>query len=450
MTQAILHGLCGFYLQLLPCAFYCFYPFYDSFRYSRRVVFGSAGSIMAVMSAIFTYVYVQLDIPSGEYANYLPLNLIFLLTLGLLLACYILCIRAWLLQKLFVFIVVMNYGFLVTMTINQLAPFFPRRQDYMYSDIVLILHVLVNLILCYPMMDVLRHARRAFRSQIDPGIWRGIVSIPGVFIFCLLVFYEIPTSAGVPGSDVLHVFTKIMMLLVLFVCSISFRTLESAKRRAEESVALKTMVENYRSMAEISDKVKEARHEFNHHIAALSILLQNKDYEGAEKYLARFSRVTVNTAVSYTPHILLNAMLLEYRKRAEAAGVRYQYSIHVPSASLSIEDVDLCQFLSNLLDNALDANSRFLPEKRQLTLTIRQKDKFLFFSCQNPCDASLIRTDAGGGFRTTKAGSAHGYGIPIMKRIAEKYNGILRVSAQDGIFTATANLCLHQTARKEL
>ncbi len=439
MISAIVHGFSGFWLQLLPCAFFCLYPFADSFRYPRKRLIALLLLILSVMSAVFTWFYVKLDIVSDEDASYLPLNLIFVLTLVLLLAVYLLCIRAETVHKVFVFILIANYGFLMTELVSNTPSF--SEPEYMYCTSALLFHLLFNGLMLCPMLYILRHVRSAFHERIDPAIWKGISVIPGIFFAGLLLFYEIPVSAGIPDRQVLNLLTGAMEVLMLFLCYVVLRLLETTRRHSGEYAALEASLESYRLLADAQGQIREAHHEIRHHIAALSILLQNRDYDGAARYLDSVSQddAKVETA-SYTPHLLLNSMLANYRAKAGAAGIEVSYTVRVPGP-VFMEDMDLCQFLSNLLDNALEANSHLAPGERRLSLTVRQTEDFLYFRCENPFDPALLRP-AGSGFFTSKSDrTAHGYGISIMERIAKKYNGVFRTEIQNDIFIAAANLC---------
>ncbi len=449
MFSAILHGLCGFFIQILPCACFCLYPFWASFRYPRRRVLALLALIMAVMSAVFTYFYVSMDILSGNYDSYVLLNMIFLLTLALLLTVYLLCIRAQLLHKLFIFTLSASYGFLVTETVSCLCAFFPEGSA-MYSKPVLVFHLLISSTLFYPMLNLLEHIRRSFQSRIQSSVWKGIVSIFGLYIFFLIVFYEVPMSAGIAKEHVLTIFSKAMEFMLLILCYAILRILETVQRQVYEYNSLKTTVESYKAMAETESKIREARHETSHHITALSILLRNQDYKGAENYLDKVARSNSRTpTVFYTPHILLNSILTEYKKRAEEAEIRTKYNILVPNL-FSMDELDLCQFLSNLLDNSLEANLRLPAQKRALSLTIRQTGNFLYFHCENLCDPAQLHM-SGGRPATSKSDSrSHGYGITIMERIAKKYNGAFRTVLHDGLFIAEANLCMPAKIQKEL
>ncbi len=436
MVPAILHGLIGFNLQLLPCAFFCVYPFLDSFRYSRKRTIAVSIGIIAVMSAVFTCLYTAADIPSGKYSSYLPLNLIFLLTVFLLTAVYLFCIRAEMIHKFFTVTLVLNYGFLV----SYISQWF-LEDVYLYDGGVLISLSLATAVLFFPMLRLMRFARNAFDSGIEQNVWKWFTLIPGIFFAALLLFFQIPVSVGWPSDRIFSVFMRSMSILMLIVCAVILRMMREVRRQAEEYTSMKTAVNTYKLMAKSTDKEREMRHEFHHHMAALSILLRNRDYDGAVSYLDKISQVNVDAnARIYTPHVLLNSILSEYEERAREAGIAAEYSIQVPNP-VYMDDLDLCQFISNMLDNALDANLHLSADVRRFSLTIRQTGNFLFFLCENPCDPARLRPEYNG-FGTEKSNESwHGYGIPLMRRIAEKYNGIFRAEIRDSIFTVTANLC---------
>ncbi len=439
MIALAVRGLTGYLFQLLPCAFFCLYPFYDDFREHKNKLFTAIGVTFSVMAFFFTRCYVlYITSDTGSYYN-LELTLIFLLSVILLLILYLTMIRAEAAHKFFILTLILNYGFLMTEIISSVSSFL--SEDYMYNTPVLILHLVFNAILFHPMLTILRNARNAFKSKISTEVWWSATMVPFIFFLGLLLFYEIPLTANVSYHHVLVLFGRAMEILMFFVCYVILRIINTVQHLTIERISLEKTVENYKAAASAAEQDREARHEFHHHIAALSILLQNQDYARAKAYLDKISQNIVQNPVHfYTHHLLLNSMLCEYEKHALDMNIHVQYTISVPNP-FSMDDLDLCHFLSNLLDNALEANGHLPPKNRRLTLVIRQNGNFLYFLCKNPCDLSLLHATRNG-FSTTKENArTHGYGITIMKRIAEKYNGVFQTDISNSTFTATANLC---------
>lgn len=110
-----LRYFCGFSLQIFPYAFFCLYPFRDRFRLSTKKTMLMALSIFIVMVIPFSLI-AQFNI-GGDYKE-LIWNVIFYIALLLFGVLYCFIIQAKIAEKLFVFFVVMSYGFFVTSTVT--------------------------------------------------------------------------------------------------------------------------------------------------------------------------------------------------------------------------------------------------------------------------------------------------------------------------------------------
>ncbi len=52
----ILRQICGFSVQILPCAILCIYPFYNKFKAGKNNLFlGVFAAVFVVMASIFTF-----------------------------------------------------------------------------------------------------------------------------------------------------------------------------------------------------------------------------------------------------------------------------------------------------------------------------------------------------------------------------------------------------------
>ena len=112
----------------------------------------------------------------------------------------------------------------------------------------------------------------------------------------------------------------------------------------------------------------------------------------------------------------------------------------VPDDSLSIDEGDLCGFIFNLLDNALEAAAKVPHGEIICSLQIRQQ--YLAIRCENTYDGT-VHTDSAGNLLTTKDDPAeHGFGLMKMRSIAEKYGSVLDVSYDKNRFTVMTALRL--------
>ena len=134
-----LRYFCGFSLQIFPYAFFCLYPFQDRFRLSTKKAMLMALSIFIVMVIPFSLI-AQFNI-GGDYRE-LIWNVIFYIALLLFGIFYCFSIQAKAAEKLFVFFVVMSYGFFVTSTVTFLHRTFRFPSDYfMYPPFALAIRI---------------------------------------------------------------------------------------------------------------------------------------------------------------------------------------------------------------------------------------------------------------------------------------------------------------------
>ena len=110
--------------------------------------------------------------------------------------------------------------------------------------------------------------------------------------------------------------------------------------------------------------------------------------------------------------------------------------VHSVTAGLEgIENVDCCNLIGNLIDNAIEANLKLPEGKRKLELFIKGDPCKLFIRVRNSLETSVLDTNSG--LATQKKDKdVHGYGIRIIRKIASQYNGYVQFTEEEGFFCA--------------
>ena len=86
---------------------------------------------------------------------------------------------------------------------------------------------------------------------------------------------------------------------------------------------------------------------------------------------------------------------------------------------------------SNLLDNAFEACSELPEEKRNVSLSIKRHNHFVFILMENSFKSVI--TDGGEHFRSTKMGH-QGIGMSNIKSACEKYSGSFNAHTENEQF----------------
>ena len=200
--------------------------------------------------------------------------------------------------------------------------------------------------------------------------------------------------------------------------------------------------ETLQTMRESNEQVAAVRHNMIHHLTAIEGLARARENDRVAEYAASLLREASDIRpVRLTGNSLVNSILTSVAGRALRAGVKTEFHVELPE-TLSIPDNDLCNFLMNLLDNALQAAAA-MPrvEDRWIRLTMHVRKRYLFIETENPYRGTLTPDPATGLYHTQKEGS-HGYGMKTMLEIARRYHSELQTEATNGVFLVRTALLL--------
>ena len=249
----------------------------------------------------------------------------------------------------------------------------------------------------------------------------------------------------------LQVLVNYLVLLACFLLAVyDFLQVLSQREGRLQTLALQKRYaeENAASLCHSLEETRAMRHEQRHHMEALYALCQEGSWDRVRAYVERLRGEMDAAPAPYTDNSLVNAIVTGRVLRARELGARVSVSIQVP-AQVGVEDADLAILLSNALDNALEAIGQVaVRERRMLRLKMGIYQGRLFLLCENSYDAPLAYREDGS-IASGKAGAGHGYGLALMERVAKKYNSILSVQHQEGIFSVKTNLLLKVLREEE-
>ncbi len=235
-----------------------------------------------------------------------------------------------------------------------------------------------------------------------------------------------------------------LALFVSYVCAVTFTAgviIEFVKRTLHTRELVNVLaeqnryaMESYRHLAESEEATYSARHEMRHHMVVLSGMLQEGDTDKARRYAAALTTEYDELPDSqYSKNTMVNIIAGTYLGRAKAQGIDVEYSLNLPE-TLPIADTDLCVFVTNMFENAVNACEKAdVSEKRYIKVKMYINGNYLFIGCTNSAKqaADEIKKDR-----------SHGYGLENMKRIAEKYGGVVKIDRDNESFSIKSGFCL--------
>lgn len=180
--------------------------------------------------------------------------------------------------------------------------------------------------------------------------------------------------------------------------------------------------------------IRAFRHDYNQHILALHELASAKEDSAVYQYIDSMMEFQERSNIISTNNIIADAIVnYFYSKKKEKTTFHVEGKL---KQDLFISDNDLCTLLSNLLKNATAALDN-APEDagQKIMLTLFSNNEYLSIQVINSSreysERELAELKA-----TKRISKNHGFGIPNILAVLQKYRGIIDFSYADGYFTA--------------
>lgn len=189
------------------------------------------------------------------------------------------------------------------------------------------------------------------------------------------------------------------------------------------------------------------RHDLRHHYDTLLSMLEGGKTREAVSYLnTQTIRTEGEALASVCEHPAANAILSRWLARARERGIKTEIEANIP-ASIPMDEVALVGILANAMENGVEGCLR-TPEgimryiNARIAYSLYNGAGKLHIVVENPCRDDLVFE---GGFpKSEKPGG--GTGTKSIAYAAERYNGMVEFTAQDGVFRTRVLLHMPQQA----
>lgn len=312
------------------------------------------------------------------------------------------------------------------------------RTEYVYNKPLYTAFIFLRGLCLVAFVILVRHFHTPPQENGKPRAW---IPASTLFPLCtLFVLYRVFNAEGAAGENDAWTFCLLVMCAVDMVELFLLDQLEStaqmrealavAHQRAEvQSANVKALGNSYKAQRKMT-------HEFRGYLFALSDMLANGDTEAAQSYLEELKvRQTERILLVNTHNPIIDAILNQKGYAAKEQDIDLHFEINDLS-DVAISSVDLTVVMSNLLDNAIEANENLEKQQRRMTVkAIYNKSDnppTLFFSVENASKPVKIFGDH---IPTTKPEpELHGFGLPNVMDNLHKYDVFYLMDYKDGSF----------------
>lgn len=203
---------------------------------------------------------------------------------------------------------------------------------------------------------------------------------------------------------------------------------------------LERSIEKYDQFAKSMADIRSYRHDMQNHLLCIDSLLQEKDFDGAQRYIHSLASIfTIMNQTAKSENYILDALLNDKIERAKALYINVEKKVKI-SRKLKIDNKDWCILIGNALDNSIEALTDLDENERKLIIKMSQIEDMLSVSISNTI-ARDMKLDIEH-LETTKMDRAnHGIGLKNIKETVVKYNGEMSIEVERQKFTLTFLLC---------
>lgn len=263
-----------------------------------------------------------------------------------------------------------------------------------------------------------------------------------VLIQVLLVYFMI-TLANQMKIEYLIRATLLLAAVNFVVIYIYDKLIISEEERIRNLLLMEQKESYLREMDILLESQKRVRgiyHDIKNHILIMRSYLTKNNYSDLNDYLQRLQEETrLAVPQVYTGQPTVDSML-HYKMSVAKNNISIKVETSIPE-KLNIDDFDITVILGNLLDNAIEACCKLEEEKREIVLSLRLVKNQFFVLIENPFNGK-IRWKHGRPLTDKEDRSNHGIGLQNVKRVVEKYNGIMEMSEENKIFRVKIMLYL--------
>lgn len=248
-----------------------------------------------------------------------------------------------------------------------------------------------------------------------------LISLVGISICYYLSMNGKIAAAFVLFSSGILLVTNAVILILIDLTEKNNLAQEQQKTLNEQ---LRSQRANIDALSSAYATQRKMTHDFRHHIAALSGMLQGGETQQAQDYLAALQEQQTERALMVNTHnSVIDAVLNQKGYAAQKQHIDIQFEVNDLSP-LQIELIDCTVVLGNLLDNAIEACLKLEEAKRRIEVSVLRDEAYadgdakLYVSIINTSLPVHIEKDC---IATTKLEPhLHGFGLPCAKELLRR------------------------------
>ncbi len=294
----------------------------------------------------------------------------------------------------------------------------------------------VSRLILFPLLEYLvyRYFRKPYlelQETVDKG-WGIFAGMTMLYYVLVAVVGDFPTNIAERPEDapvfvlilLLMFFTYATMFTALYRQLLLNRKQQSERSLSEQKHSLELQLESQQQMQKL-------KHDMKAHTVILSGLLAAGKTEEVVDYLKGMESEMEPVLQSFCANQYLNAVFSHYFRKFQELGAELHLDIQVGDETLPY--MELCQILSNGLENALEASAELPAGEREASAQMKYSRDYLIIRIKNRCQGDFS-VEKGTIPKSRKKEAGHGFGLSTIQEAARRLGGEMLVYTEQGNF----------------
>ena len=285
-----------------------------------------------------------------------------------------------------------------------------------------------------------------FHDKIKLKKEEYIIIIIYYIIFLIVVLLTIAMSRNVDFSLIWQktflILDMLMFIANIIVLKMIFHINQQNHYEMENALLYMQITQQEKRIREEEKNYREVqllRHDLKRYLVTYRQLLQEGKYEVIEADIDKIlgKRLNTNHCV-YTENTILNAVICEKMEQCSIKNIKIEVQVN---ADKDMDSIEYGVVLSNLLDNAIEAEEQEKEENRYICLNIGVEQNMIHLVVSNYISESVLQNNAL--LETSKKNKQlHGIGLRGVKEFVNNKEGEIEIFEENHMFVVHICVCV--------
>lgn len=287
---------------------------------------------------------------------------------------------------------------------------------------------------------------RFFHDKIKLKKEEYIIIIIYYIIFLIVVLLSIAMSRNVDFSLIWQktflILDMLMFIANIIVLKMIFHINQQNHYEMENALLYMQITQQEKRIREEEKNYREVqllRHDLKRYLVTYRQLLQEGKYEVIEADIDKIlgKRLNTNYCV-YTENTILNAVICEKMEQCSIKNIKIEVQVN---ADKDMDSIEYGVVLSNLLDNAIEAEEQEKEENRYICLNMGVEQNMIHLVVSNYIAESVLQNNTL--LETSKKNKQlHGIGLRGVKEFVKNKKGEIEIFEENHMFVVHICVCI--------